>query len=63
VAQLKLSKISQVAVNTENMPRAVEFYRDTLGMRFLFQPAPQLAFGRKTIPKSRSPVMMSSKAR
>jgi len=38
-----LKRIGQIAVNVENLDRAVAFYRDTLGMRFLFQ-APNLAF-------------------
>lgn len=34
----------QVAVVVQNLDRAVRFYRDTLGMKFLFQAPPGLAF-------------------
>ena len=38
-----LSRIGQIAVNVHDLPKAVAFYRDTLGMKFLFE-APNLAF-------------------
>jgi catechol 2,3-dioxygenase-like lactoylglutathione lyase family enzyme len=38
-----LSRIGQIAINVHDLPKAVAFYRDTLGMRFLFE-APRLAF-------------------
>lgn len=38
-----LSTIGQIAVNVHDLERAVAFYRDVLGMKFLFQ-APNLAF-------------------
>src|SRR5262249_20566395 len=38
-----LGAIGQIAVTITDVNRAVEFYRDTLGMRFLFQ-VPNLAF-------------------
>jgi methylmalonyl-CoA/ethylmalonyl-CoA epimerase len=38
-----LSRIGQIAVNVKDLDRAVAFYRDVLGLRFLFQ-APRLAF-------------------
>jgi methylmalonyl-CoA/ethylmalonyl-CoA epimerase len=38
-----LSQIGQIAVRVRDLDRAVEFYRDRLGMRFLFT-APGLAF-------------------
>jgi catechol 2,3-dioxygenase-like lactoylglutathione lyase family enzyme len=38
-----LSSIGQVALTVHDIPRATEFYRDTLGLPFLFQ-APGLAF-------------------
>ena len=41
--ELSLSQIGQVAVNVANLEDAVSFYRDTLGMKLLFQ-APGLAF-------------------
>jgi catechol 2,3-dioxygenase-like lactoylglutathione lyase family enzyme len=40
----KLSTIGQIAMVVKDVPRAVTFYRDTLGMRFLFQAPPALAF-------------------
>lgn len=38
-----LSDIGQIAINVHDLPRAVAFYRDVLGMQFLFE-APNLAF-------------------
>lgn len=38
-----LSRIGQIAVRVRDVERATAFYRDTLGMRFLFA-APNLAF-------------------
>ncbi len=38
-----LSEIGQISVNVHDLNRAVAFYRDTLGMRFLFQ-VPNMAF-------------------
>jgi predicted enzyme related to lactoylglutathione lyase len=39
-----LSTIVQIAVNVHDVDRAVEFYRDTLGMKLLFTAPPNLAF-------------------
>lgn len=39
-----LTHIKQVAVVVQDLDRAVRFYRDTLGMKFLFQAPPSLAF-------------------
>jgi predicted enzyme related to lactoylglutathione lyase len=39
-----LSRIGQIAVIVHDLPRAVAFYRDTLGMRFLFEVPPMMAF-------------------
>jgi len=39
-----LSQIGQIAVPVGDLARAVAFYRDTLGMRFLFQAPSGLAF-------------------
>ena len=39
-----LSAIGQIAVIVHDVPRAVAFYRDTLGMRFLFEAPPKMAF-------------------
>ena len=38
-----LSSIGQVSVTVQDLDRAVSFYRDLLGMRFLFQ-VPNMAF-------------------
>ena len=43
-APFGLSRIGQIAVRVHDLERAVAFYRDTLGMRFLFQAPPGLAF-------------------
>jgi catechol 2,3-dioxygenase-like lactoylglutathione lyase family enzyme len=42
--QLGLSTIGQIALSVRDLPTSVDFYRDTLGMRFLFQAPPGLAF-------------------
>lgn len=39
-----LSQIGQIAVPVTDLERAIRFYRGTLGMRFLFQTPPGLAF-------------------
>ena len=39
-----LSRIGQIAVPVSDVERATRFYRDTLGMRFLFKAPPGLAF-------------------
>lgn len=41
--KLQLSVIGQIAVPVTDLDRAVTFYRDTLGMKYLFQ-VPNLAF-------------------
>jgi len=41
--QVTLDRIGQIAINVKDLARAVRFYRDTLGMRFLFE-VPNLAF-------------------
>jgi len=41
--QVTLDRIGQIAIRALDIGRAVRFYRDTLGMRFLFE-APNLAF-------------------
>ena len=42
-SQLSLGTIRQIAVNVKDVERATRFYRDTLGIRFLFE-FPGLAF-------------------
>ena len=39
-----LSQIGQIAIAVKDLPRAVSFYRDVLGLPFLFEAPPQLAF-------------------
>ncbi|WP_299345404.1 VOC family protein [uncultured Pseudoxanthomonas sp.] len=39
-----LSTIRQIAITVSNVDAALAFYRDALGLVFLFQPAPTLAF-------------------
>lgn len=38
-----ISRIGQIAINAHDLERAVQFYRETLGLHFLFQ-VPQMAF-------------------
>lgn len=39
-----LRRIGQIAIVAQDVERAVQFYRETLGMRLLFQAPPGLAF-------------------
>ena len=39
-----LSQIGQIFVNVKDLDRALAFYRDMLGMTFLFQAPPNMAF-------------------
>lgn len=39
----QLREIGQISITVHDLPRAVEFYRDTLGMQFLFE-VPKMAF-------------------
>jgi methylmalonyl-CoA/ethylmalonyl-CoA epimerase len=39
-----LDQIGQIAVPVTDIERSIRFYRDNLGMRFLFQAPPGLAF-------------------
>ena len=39
-----LSRIGQIFVNVHDLDRAIAFYRDMLGMTFLFQAPPNMAF-------------------
>src|SRR5438876_8243060 len=41
---LALGKIGQIAMPVQDLRRAVTFYRDALGMKFLFEAPPALAF-------------------
>lgn len=42
-ATIHLSTIGQIAINVKDVARATAFYRDVLGLKFLFAP-PNLAF-------------------
>ena len=39
-----IDSLRQVALTVRDVQRSVAFYRDTLGLRFLFAPGPTLAF-------------------
>ena len=39
-----INRLMQIAVVVQDLDRAVRFYRDTLGLPFLFQAPPALAF-------------------
>jgi methylmalonyl-CoA/ethylmalonyl-CoA epimerase len=39
-----LSRIGQIALPVSDVPRATAFYRDTLGMKFLFEVPGRMAF-------------------
>ena len=43
-ANFGLAQIGQIAVPVRDVERAIVFYRDVLGMRFLFQAPPGLGF-------------------
>lgn len=44
ITDFGLDRIGQVAVPVTDIEQSIRFYRDTLGMRFLFQAPPGLAF-------------------
>lgn len=39
-----LAEIGQIAITVRDVPRATAFYREVLGLRFLFSAGPNLAF-------------------
>jgi len=41
---LSSATIGQASINVHDVEKAAAFYRDTLGMRFLFQAGPKMAF-------------------
>ena len=43
-SEFGLNQIGQIAIPVSDLERAVGFYRDVLGMQFLFQAPPGLAF-------------------
>ena len=44
MSELSQSRIRQIAIVCKDVARATAFYRDTLGLRFLFSAGPNLAF-------------------
>jgi methylmalonyl-CoA/ethylmalonyl-CoA epimerase len=44
VLDLENASIGQLLIPVENLERAIAFYRDTLGLRFLFSAPPQMSF-------------------
>ena len=40
----KISGLGQLAITVSNVSEALDFYRDTLGLEFLFSPSEELAF-------------------
>jgi catechol 2,3-dioxygenase-like lactoylglutathione lyase family enzyme len=43
-SEIGVTRIGQIAFTVTDLPRAVAFYRDVLGLRFLFEAPPNLAF-------------------
>jgi len=41
---VSLQQIGQIAINVHDVPRAVAFYRDVLGLKLLFEVPPKMAF-------------------
>ena len=39
-----LNEIGQIAINVKELAKSVDFYRDVLGIQFLFEAPPQMAF-------------------
>lgn len=44
IATNELSEIAQIAITVSGVSAALRFYRDALGLKFLFSPGPNLAF-------------------
>jgi len=44
MVSVALSRIHQISMRAHDVERAVRFYRDTLGLQFLFAAPPRLAF-------------------
>jgi predicted enzyme related to lactoylglutathione lyase len=42
--EYKVADIGQIAITVSDVSQAIVFYRDVLGLEFLFSPAPSLAF-------------------
>jgi methylmalonyl-CoA/ethylmalonyl-CoA epimerase len=43
-SEARIAGIGQIALNARDLGRAVRFYRDTLGLHFLFEAPPRMAF-------------------
>ena len=43
-SDLSVATIGQASISVHDVDKAVAFYRDTLGLRFLFQAGPKMAF-------------------
>jgi methylmalonyl-CoA/ethylmalonyl-CoA epimerase len=43
-APVALQEIAQIAINVNDVPRAVAYYRDILGLKLLFEVPPKMAF-------------------
>jgi predicted enzyme related to lactoylglutathione lyase len=43
-AEYKLSEIRQITITVSDVAKLLPFYRDVLGLKFLFSPAPNLGF-------------------
>ena len=43
-ADISLGKIGQISVNAHDLERATAFYKDKLGMKYLFSVPPKMAF-------------------
>jgi methylmalonyl-CoA/ethylmalonyl-CoA epimerase len=43
-SDLSAARVAQASINVHDVEKAVAFYRDTLGLRFLFQAGPKMAF-------------------
>jgi methylmalonyl-CoA/ethylmalonyl-CoA epimerase len=41
---VSLQQVAQIAINAKDIPRAVAFYRDVLGLKLLFEVPPKMAF-------------------
>lgn len=42
--EFQLSEIRQIAITVSDVAKVLPFYRDVLGLQFLFSPGPNLAF-------------------
>lgn len=44
IDKIELSHIRQIAITVTDVPASLDFYRDVLGLQFLFSPSENLAF-------------------